>query len=286
MVSDAELIAKVERLRQLLEDGLTGKGYADDEYRELRRDLISIPKLKNRLPPFLMTLREAKHLYHQVKDSHPSYASRRQWLADEFTKALTYLENDLSLPVKEGVTQVLSKVDAQHVEDCWRKALDRLNIDPEGAITTARSLVETVCKYILESEKVSYRDDGDLLKIYGATAKHLQLSPSDESEPAFRQVLSGCVSIVNGVAALRNKHSDAHGKGLQSAPTYLRHARLAVSVAGAAASFLIETWEGRLAEQGLSLPHWTDDPENLQMALDLVAEDMYAEQQMNEMLDK
>jgi hypothetical protein len=286
MANNVELIAKLDRVRQLLEDGLTGKGYADEEYRELRREVIANPRLKTRLPNFLMTLREARHLYHQVKDSHPSYASRRQWLTFEFTPVLDYLESELSLPVQESVLQVLTKVDAQHVEDVWRKALDRLDSDPEGAITVARALVETVCKFILDSEEVEYRDDGDLPKLYGATAKHLQLAPASDTEPVLRQVLSGCVTVVNGVAAMRNKHSDAHGKGLHFSPTFPRHARLAVTVAGATATFLIETWESRLAEQGATLPRWHDDPEQIQEALDIVAQDIYDQQMTDMMLGK
>ena len=43
---------------------------------------------------------------------------------------------------------------------------------------------------------------------------------------------------------MRNALGDAHGKGLSSARPELRHAELAVNLAGTLAVFLIETWKG------------------------------------------
>jgi hypothetical protein len=48
---------------------------------------------------------------------------------------------------------------------------------------------------------------------------------------------------VNGIAALRNKASDAHGKGISGTTAKQRHAELAVNLAGAVASFLIESFD-------------------------------------------
>jgi len=287
MSNNHELIAKIDRIRKILEDGLTGQGYADEEFRTLRSEVISDARVKNRLPKFLLGLREAKHLYHQVKESHPTYAARRQWLTSEFTPVLSYLETaGPELPVQETILQSLVKIDAQHIEDTWRKAVDRLDSDPEGAIPVARALIESVCKYILESENVDYRDEGDLQKLYKATAKQLQLSPAADTEPMLRELLSGCVTVVNGIAGMRNKQSDAHGKGTQPSPTFPRHARLAVTVAGGVAMFLIETWENRLAEQGACLPRWYDDPNELQKALDIIAQDRYDQEMTDFMLGK
>lgn len=286
MSNNAELISKVERIIQLLEAGLTGEGYADEEYRELRREIIADPRVKGRLPEFFKTLREARHLYHQVKDSHPTYASRRQWLTSQFAPVLDHLEIESFLPVEGYVSKVLAKVDAQHVEDAWRKSLGRIERDPEGAITVARTLLETVCKYILEVEQIDYRDDGDLNKLYKATTKQLHLAPSSDTEQVLKEVLSGCITVVNGVSAMRNKQSDAHGKGTQYSPTFPRHARLAVSVAGATASFLIETWESQLAERNESIPRWHDDPKEIPRALDMVAQERFDEENTDCKLNK
>jgi hypothetical protein len=51
--------------------------------------------------------------------------------------------------------------------------------------------------------------------------------------------------VVEGLGALRNKLRDAHGKGKKAARPSPRHAELAVNLAGAMATFIVSTREGR-----------------------------------------
>jgi hypothetical protein len=44
---------------------------------------------------------------------------------------------------------------------------------------------------------------------------------------------------------LRNKIGDAHGKGKAAVKPAARHAQLAVNLAGAMATFIVETWRER-----------------------------------------
>ena len=138
----------------------------------------------------------------------------------------------------------LSVLDADHVVEAWEKALERRSTDPEGAITAARSLLETTCKLILDDLQVEYSDD-DLPKLYGKVAGALRLAPSDYTEDAFKQILGGCWSVVNGLGTLRNRLSDSHGQGAKPVRPAPRHAELAVNLAGGMASFLVATWEAR-----------------------------------------
>lgn len=117
--------------------------------------------------------------------------------------------------------------------------------DPEGAITAARTLLESVCKHILDSASISYDEKDDLPKLYGLTAEQLNVSPSQHTEQIFKQILGGCKSVVEGLGALRNKLSDAHGKGKMAVKPSARHAELAVNLAGSMATFIVSTWESR-----------------------------------------
>ncbi len=127
----------------------------------------------------------------------------------------------------------------------WRTALEMRESDPAGAITTARTLVEIVCKHILDEQKVSYSDTDDLPTLYRLTAESLKLSPSQHTEKIFRQILGGCQSVVEGLGAIRNRLSDAHGTGASGVRPAPRHAELAVNLAGTMATFLLATWEAK-----------------------------------------
>ena len=135
--------------------------------------------------------------------------------------------------------------DTAHIQQAWRKSLDRIHEDPEGAITAARTLLESVCKHILDEINVDYDDNTDLPKLYGLTSKELNLAPSQHTEDAFKKILGGAHSVVDGLANLRNRLGDAHGQGKRPVKPLPRHAELAVNMAGSMASFLLATFEAR-----------------------------------------
>jgi hypothetical protein len=105
--------------------------------------------------------------------------------------------------------------------------------------------LESVCKHVLDSAGTSYDDHADLPKLYSMAAKELNLSPSQHTEQLFKQILGGCQTVVEGVGALRNRLSDAHGKGKSGVKPAPRHAELAVNLAGAMATFLLQTRDER-----------------------------------------
>lgn len=49
----------------------------------------------------------------------------------------------------------LSSIDSERVKRLWTKALERRVSDPDGAITAARTLLESVCKHILDDRGVT-----------------------------------------------------------------------------------------------------------------------------------
>jgi hypothetical protein len=102
-------------------------------------------------------------------------------------------------------------------------------------------LLETVCKRILDDLKISYTNKEDLPKLYSLTASALNLAPDQHSEEAIKAILGGAMTVVNGIGTLRNRLGDSHGRGGKPVRPAARHASLAVNMAGALATFLVET---------------------------------------------
>jgi len=176
------------------------------------------------------------------------WEERRQYIRAQFADLLAAIENVAVVPGAEGVSDTLSALTSGEVTRLWHKAQARLVDDPDGAITAARSLLESVCKRI-GAELCLHNDVDklDLPTLYRLVAGALNLSPSEHTEQVFKEILSGCFSVVNGFAALRNKVSDAHGIGPTRVNPAPRHAALAVGLAGTVSLFLLETWA---AQQG------------------------------------
>jgi hypothetical protein len=127
----------------------------------------------------------------------------------------------------------------------WDKALARRATDADGAITMARTLVESVCKTILDHLGETYESRAELPTLYNTVAKKLKLAPTQHEQVVIKEILGGCHTVVNGLASIRNRMSDAHGQGKAPLKATPRHAQLAVNVAGALAMFLVETHEER-----------------------------------------
>jgi hypothetical protein len=139
------------------------------------------------------------------------------------------------------MSTTLKTFDSEHVHEFWHKSLERVANDPEGAITAARSLLETICKHILDDHGIDYPEDIDLPKLWTSVGEQLNLAPSQHQEKIFKAILGNCQAVVNNLAAIRNRVSDAHGRGRSHFKPKPRHATLVVNLAGAMAAFLVAT---------------------------------------------
>lgn len=170
---------------------------------------------------------------------------KRQALYDEFQKAIERLEKFPISPADALAFTAITQLSSQYVSEIWEKAIEHRMEDPEAAITAARTLLESVCKNVLDDLGVAYEDSFNLPKLYKITTEQLNLAPSQYTEKVFKQILGGCQAVVEGLGSVRNKLSDAHGKGRKPVKPSPRHAELAVNLAGTMATFLIKTWEKR-----------------------------------------
>jgi hypothetical protein len=153
-------------------------------------------------------------------------------------------------PADDSISATLAAFDPTQVHARWTVAMQRRASEPAGAITLARTLLEDVCKWILDQAGETWQEADDLPALYRKLAKVLRLAPDDHTEQVFKQILGSCQSVVESLGALRNKLSDAHSPGPKRARPQPRHAELAVNLAGAMATFLVATWEARRGEAG------------------------------------
>jgi hypothetical protein len=176
----------------------------------------------------------------QIKHGRPS---------DEEIAKLRALLLGESAPGSDVAAERLTALDDwKAVQGSWKQALDKINADPEGAITASRTMLESVCKHICDERGVAYENSWDLSRLYKATAAAMNIAPDQHSEQVIKQILSGVTTVVAGLGALRNSLSDAHGRGKNAVRPAPRHAKLAVNAGFAIAGFLIDTHVERPAQ--------------------------------------
>ncbi len=142
---------------------------------------------------------------------------------------------------------VLRSLDRSYLQEQHDKCEEKLsNADYDGAITNARTMLETIVLALEQSlTRKEPNQDGDLTKYFKRVSKLLNLDPSQTVEgkalpTSLKMILSGLSSVVQGVAETRNKMSDAHARTFKPER---RHAVLAVNAARTVADFLVSTYE-------------------------------------------
>jgi len=157
-----------------------------------------------------------------------------------------------------AVVELLEKARGLNMESAqanFQKALEEADVNPEGAITLACSTVESVCKFLLDEMSLAYPPKQDIGGLAKEVSKHLNLSAGRKDLPLdhehdIRQILSGLISVVAGIGALRTHAGDAHGRGKIRPNVDARIARLAIHSASTISIFYIETWTKRKMSAG------------------------------------
>jgi hypothetical protein len=246
------LLDKVRQLEDIFITCATGGKTSDEDYSKLRLELLKDRAVTDLLPSFVKDFDQLPKFWGFIKVTFSTYADRREFIWDQFRPLIVSLEEkDISesQPADDDISTLLINFDTEHIHIFWKRALERRNNDPEGAITMARTLIESVCKHILDEEGISYKykdkdkDKDELPELYYKTAKQLNIAADQYQEEALKQIFGGCRSVILGLGALRNRLSDSHGKGKQAVKPSSQQAALAVNLAGSMAAFLVATWE-------------------------------------------
>ena len=235
---------RVEYLQNILIERATGGDGDNQHYQFLRQEILDSPSVKDLVPRWVRLNRNLDQYWQFIKNKYGTYQERRDFIWKELNPMLSFLESGQNHPAQKSISEVLANFDSDSIHFAWSKALERKSTDPEGAITLSRTILESVCKHILDDNGIEYNSQSiELSELYKLTAKELKLSPEQHNEQIFKQILGGCSGIVNGLGSLRNKLGDAHGKGKLPVKPKIRHAELAVNLAGTMALFLVSTHE-------------------------------------------
>ena len=149
-------------------------------------------------------------------------------------------------PNLSDLAELATRFDSDHLQQQITRMEDAVESDPALAIGTAKELIETCCKTILEQRGETFGKDPDISELTKATFRQLKLTRDDipdtvEGAESIKRVLSNLGSISNEIARLRNLYGTGHGKVADAPGLSPRHAKLAVGSAAALVRFLFES---------------------------------------------
>ena len=165
----------------------------------------------------------------------------------------------LSSDIQVGSSQqVIDELSHTFLVEQLEKIEARLsNEDYDGAISTARLLVESTLKALdvqLGGEEADAK--GDLPKLYKVVARKLYLDPELYDADSIKTILRGLTALIHGLATLRNSMGDAHPRSFRPSR---HHAQLAVNTAKTITDFLTESYHYQLANSKKARQRETDE---------------------------
>ena len=239
-------------LQNILLSRATGGQEYEQEYQKLRTYFKQDGSLWELMPNFVRRNFDLQQFWTFIKHEFLTYHERRAYIYDCFQEILAHLEqnirspgHNMNSPVDSEMEKILNTFDLNQISQEWEKILDRRDRDPGGAITAARTLIESVCKNILSLKSIEYEENIQFPKLYRKTASSLNLAPDQHQEEIFKKILGSCANIVDSLSSIRNKLGDAHGQRPSARKPAPRHALLAANLAGTMVMFLVQTYQAK-----------------------------------------
>lgn len=141
--------------------------------------------------------------------------------------------------------EFIQERDTVSIDQEFSRALTNVESSPREAVSAASNILESICKAYIAEEGLEMPAKQDLKPVWTVVRKHLGFDPGVVEDQDLQQILSGMISVVDGIGALRTHASSAHGAGKKSYKLEPRHARLAVHGAHTIVLFILESWRSK-----------------------------------------
>lgn len=140
----------------------------------------------------------------------------------------------------ELTAPTVKEIDRKYIVDIAQRAsndIDSGNLD--SAITKSRTLLEEVLCYLIELKEGTPSESGDINKLLNQAKELYRIHSDANTDKRINELINGTNKIVNSIAWMRNKDSDAHGVGAKRIELKDYHARLYANAAVMLADFFL-----------------------------------------------
>lgn len=249
-----QLITKIRECHTVFIDLATGKNMGNkfyETYEEKRTELLQLDSsILTAIPKWIYDNRYGSNFWTFIKGISPNYQGRRNFINKSFSDLYDFIEKGADQPVSLSLDEINSAIKNEYVDLLWKKIYSRKSFDKDGAITACKTLLETVLKYLLDNKNIEYSSKDDIIDLYKKVNKSYGLEPNKQKSAEFNQLFTGCMSVINGIAAIRNKYGDAHGKSKQTAfELKQNYIDVVINMTGSIATFLLSISKAKDIEQ-------------------------------------
>jgi len=153
-----------------------------------------------------------------------------------------FISDGSSAPSK-SLQELIKSKDIPSIEAEFFRALENVNSKPREAVSAACNILESIFKVYIADEGLPPPKKQDLQNVWKVVRADLGFETHRVEDDDLKKILSGILSVVDGIGAFRTHASSAHGQGRTGYNIKPRHARLAIHSAHTLALFILETWD-------------------------------------------
>lgn len=211
-----ELQEKIESFQNLLVDIATSGNRPDEEenFKKLRTVLIANSEIKNQLPDFVKTTRTVSQFWQYIKGKFKTYAERKEFIWNEFSAVLDYLEEKQN----SNVYNIKTSGQTETMKDKLIKIL-------EGQIEVGNN-------FSVKIQSVSNINELDELLVEYDKWNGVNTYIFDKAYVPRQlfQMYSGASNYLGNVYVDKNSFQGKRDKVLYCLPRQLGHLRTAINV--------------------------------------------------------
>ena len=135
----------------------------------------------------------------------------------------------------------IKDLDAKSIEIEFDRALNNVEKNPREAVSAASNILESLFKVYIEDNNLEMPKNKDIMSLWAKVKVDLNFDPKKLEDDDLKKIISGLVSIVDGIGSLRTHASSAHGQGKTIYKLESRHSKLAVLASHTLATFIVES---------------------------------------------
>lgn len=210
--------------------------------RALRQFLVDEPE-----KGLILTRDLLKYYWQLSKDSPHRSDEKDEWARKLEADISRISPNDRTLEIIMADT--VKHFDDEYISEEIRSMQESVEKSPNDAIDKAKNLVESCFKFILNECGISYSNSdglGDLQKkVFTRLNIDANTNDAAKADKNVKTILSSLNQIIKGIAEIRNKHGNGHGKSAGAVQLPPRYAGLVVSSSVAVVNFVWDTYKDR-----------------------------------------
>jgi len=156
------------------------------------------------------------------------------------------ISGSLTTPTK-SLEGIIKKLEIPAIDQEFIRALVHVDSSPREAVSAASNILESICKVYISENNLNMPNKKDLKNLFDVVRKALKINRDNVEDEDLLRIISGIISVVDGIASLRTHTSSAHGAGVRQYNLKPRHARLAIHSAHTIGLYILESWnEGKI----------------------------------------